>query len=196
MKRLIFVSGLIILSVSSLLAQETTQQNRSYGILFMAGMRYDDVRMCVATDAGEKGGSMADVQLVIRWELSDDKTLAFNLPVMRPILFFSAFNMLQFEPEVNLEMYIKLENGTTIITGPGLGISFHYGPDYESDLEDRGESFAAVGPIFNWKWAIVLNPDRNSLKTIGAKVFYTPLFAEDHADGKVIGAALEYQMGF
>jgi len=27
-------------------------------------------------------------------------------------------------------------------------------------------------------------------------VFYTPLFAKDHADGKVIGAAFEYQMGF
>ena len=42
----------------------------------------------------------------------------------------------------------------------------------------------------------MLNPDRNSLKTIGAKVFYPPLFAKDHADGKVIGAAFEYQMGF
>ena len=94
----------------------------------MAGMRHDDVRMCVATDAGVKGGPMADVQLVIRWNLSDDKTLAFNLPVMRPILFLAAFNMFQFEPEVNLEIYNKLESGTTIVSGPGFGISFHSGP--------------------------------------------------------------------
>jgi hypothetical protein len=28
------------------------------------------------------------------------------------------------------------------------------------------------------------------------KCFTPPLFAKDHADGKVIGAAFEYQMGF
>ena len=168
MKRLIFVLGLFLFSVSNLFAQETIQHNRSYGVLFIAGMRHDDVRMCVATDAGVKGGPMADVQLVIRWNLSDDKTLAFNLPVMRPILFLAAFNMFQFEPEVNLEIYKKLESGTTIVSGPGFGISFHSGPGYESDLENPGESFVAFGPVFNWKWAIVLNPDRNSLKTIGA----------------------------
>jgi len=75
MRRFIFAVGLFMLSVSSLPAQEITQQNPSYSILFMAGMRYDDVRMCLATDAGEKGGPMADVQLVIRWRLSDDTTL-------------------------------------------------------------------------------------------------------------------------
>ena len=52
MKRLIFVLGLFLFSVSNLFAQETIKHNRSYGVLFMAGMRHDDVRMCVATDAG------------------------------------------------------------------------------------------------------------------------------------------------
>ncbi len=196
MKRFIFLFVSFLLSVSNLFAQETIQNNRSYGVLFMAGVRHDDVRMCVATDAGVKGGPMADVQLVIRWNLSHDSSLAFNLPVMRPILFLGAFNMLQFEPEINLEMYEKLENGLTIVHGPGLGISFHSGPGYESDLENSGESFIAFGPVFNWKLAIALNQDRNELETIGAKVFYTPLFAENHDDGMVFGIALEYQIGF
>ena len=68
---------------------------------------------------------MADVQLVIRWNLSDDKTLAFNFPVMRPILFLAAFNMFQFEPEVNLEIYKKLESGSNTPMGQWPG-EFRY----------------------------------------------------------------------
>ena len=64
-----FRIGIILVFSFKSIAQETIQHNRSYGVLFMAGMRHDDVRMCVATDAGVKGGPMADVQLVIRWNL-------------------------------------------------------------------------------------------------------------------------------
>ena len=51
-KHLFVLSGLMLIFISGSLAQEPTKGGLSYGILYMAGGRYDDVRMCVASAAG------------------------------------------------------------------------------------------------------------------------------------------------
>jgi len=196
MKRLLLISVILLITSIPIYAQEADGTGPSFGLLFMGGGRYDDLRMCVATDAGVKGGPMADVQLVTRFHLSSNSNLAFNLPVMRPILFISAFDMVQFEPVLDYEMISSFGGGGRLISGPGLGVSVHHGPDYESDLDDPDNSFWAFGPILSWKLGYVLSSEGDSLSYIGGRITYTPLFADDHSNGKVIAVAIEYQRGF
>jgi len=70
----------------------------SLGINFMLGARYDNLRMCVASPAGAKGGPVADIMFNTRIRLDEKNSVGFKLPVMRPILFAVAFKMVQFEP--------------------------------------------------------------------------------------------------
>ena len=74
----------------------------------MAGGRYGDMRMCVGSGAGVKGGSIADVMLLFKQNIKPNVDLAFELSVMRPILFGVAFKLLQFEPQVSVEFINKL----------------------------------------------------------------------------------------
>ncbi len=164
----------------------------SVGAHFMAGGRYDDTRMCVASDAGVKGGPMADIQLALKYTASREYAVAFHLPVMRPILFWTAFDMLQFEPEFTFE-YRFAANGTlSFVTGPGLGVSLHYGPDYESDLDNRGDDFFAAGPYISYMFGIMFE----SGNVLGLRAIYVPLFSEERSTGTVLAAALEYTVFF
>ncbi|HMB01443.1 MAG TPA: hypothetical protein VKS21_10705, partial [Spirochaetota bacterium] len=72
------------------------------GINFLFGGRYDNLRMCVGSPAGVKGGPIADIGLDIKVSLDNQHDLVINLPIMRPILFGAAFKMLQYEPSVSL----------------------------------------------------------------------------------------------
>ena len=78
--------------------------------------------------------------------------------------------------------------------GPGVGLSFHYGPDYESDLDNRGDDFFAMGPMLNYSVGISFNEDYT--RNLGVKLFYIPLFGEDDNNGTVIGASLQYYLLF
>lgn len=176
--------------------QDTDRTKNKHGVLFMAGGRYDNLRRCAATSAGTKGGPMADIMLVTRKTISDKYALTFNLPIMRPILFGLAFKMLQFEPEFTLEIKNYLNDRVDLITGPGAGISFHYGPDYKSELKSIPDSFFAIGPIFSWQIAIAFKKEGNPKSTTGLKAFYTPLFAKDRSVGTVLGGALFYKFMF
>jgi len=181
---------IFIFFIGGLLAQTDIYFSKSYGIMVMGGGRYDDLRMCVGSAAGVKGGPIADIMFVTQSKRSDEKLMSLNIPVFRPILFGAAFKMLQFEPELNWENMATLKNGKTIIHGPGVGLSFHYGPDYESDLDNRGENFFAIGPILNYSIGIVL--DSESRKKLALKAFYIPLFGENENNGNVVGASLQY----
>lgn len=194
-KHLFVLSGLILIFISGSLAQETTKGGLSYGILYMAGGRYDDVRMCVASAAGVKGGPMADIMFLTKYTFSEKSALTFNLPVMRPLLFGLAFQMLQFEPEFTFQYRKVLNDSKAWLTGPGLGVSLNYGPDYRSDLKNRGDPFFAAGPFISWQFGLEF---RGSQKTrvVGISVFYIPLTAKDHSDGTVLGGALEYSVCF
>ena len=181
---------LFIFIIGSLFAQTDMHKSKSFGIMIMGGGRYDDLRMCVGSPAGVKGGPIADIMFVTQFKRNDEKLMSLNIPVFRPILFGTAFKLLQFEPELNWEKKATLKNGKTLIHGPGVGLSFHYGPDYESDLDNRGEDFFAIGPMVNYSIGIVLDNDQR--KKLALKTFYIPLFGENENNGTVIGASLQY----
>jgi len=168
----------------------------SFGITYMAGIRYDDVRMCVATDAGVKGGPIGDIQFTTTYTFTPEYALTFNLPFGRPLLFASAFDMLQFEPEFTFEYRIHLENERVMVLGPGLGISLNHGPGYEADLDNRGEEFFASGPFISGLIGWEFTDAEDKKRIIGIRAFYVPLNADDHPDGRSYGAALEYTVYF
>jgi len=124
-----------------------TDVDRSYvvGVKIRAGGRFDNVRRCVATSKDTPGGPAADISAFVEFPVGDGKALQVDLPIMRPILFAVAFDMLQFEPSATLKFRDADGGNVDWVLGPTLGVSLHYGPDYHSDLD--GRHFFAIGPI-------------------------------------------------
>ena len=98
--RKILIIILIFLSLT-VLTSFADEDKFAFGITVIAGGRYDNLRMCVASPAGIKGGIIADIFLNFTFLVKEDFNIAVKIPVMRPILFAAAFKMLQFEPEVD-----------------------------------------------------------------------------------------------
>ncbi len=167
----------------------------TYGIHVIVGGRYDNVRMCVASPAGVKGGPIMDVYFDVRFPLGEEGTLALNIPVMRPILFGASFGMLQFEPQVTYEHRFGSPGGPRPVLGAGLGVVFHYGPDYLSSKTNRGEDFFAVGPLISGSFGMEFE-GKKGYWTPGVKVFYSPLFSPDYDSGLVLGGAAELHYSF
>ena len=147
MKKAMLVFGILGCFIQGIYGQDSHKSQNSYGILVMAGGRYDNYRMCVASPAGVKGGTMADIMFVARHRLNDYRSLTFNLPVMRPVLFGLAFQMLQFEPEMTLECNKLISERINLVTGPGIGISFHYGPFPQLFAKDRSPGTVLGGAL-------------------------------------------------
>jgi len=196
MRKTMLALSILISLIQNIYGQDTDKSKNSYGILLMAGGRYDNYRMCVASAAGVKGGPMADIMFIAKHRFNDSYSLAFNLPMMRPILFGLAFNMVQFEPELTIEYNKLINEKINLITGPGIGISFHYGPDYKSDYSNPGESFFAMGPFISWQIGIEFKKESIVKSVVGLKAFYVPLFAMDRPTGTVLGGALLYTYYF
>ncbi len=194
MKRVALSFALLLFSVFSLLSQVQTTKQNFFGLLIMAGGRYDDVRMCIATPAGVKGGPIGDIMFAVKHRINDKHAFSFNLPVMRPILFGAIFKMLQLEPEAAFQMFTPINNKIDFIHGPGIGLSFHYGPDYRSDSENPSKSFFAMGPMVTYQAGLAFKGKRENSLTF--KAFYTPLFANGYANGTVAGGALQYAIYF
>lgn len=164
----------------------------SLGVNFMLGARYDNLRMCVASPAGAKGGPIADIMLDTRVHLDGNNAIGFKLPVMRPVLFALAFKMLQFEPEFIYEHKFKINDDVNFVMGPGLGASFHWGPDYKTERSaDNRKNFFAAGPFISNLFAINYKNDNRKDRLLGIRAFYTPLFSKSNPTGTVLGAALE-----
>jgi hypothetical protein len=166
------------------------------GIKLRVGGRFDNVRMCVGSPPGVPGGPAADLSLFAEFPLGD-ATLAVDLPVMRPILFGAAFQMLQFEPSVALLFQQQTDGKVALVGGPVLGLSLHYGPDYHSAQagENRGPSFFALGPTVGGYLGLDFQqagePSRFQL---GLTPYVTPLFAVSDPEGHrgvVVGALLD-----
>jgi hypothetical protein len=196
MKKILILIGILIGLALSIQAQDNTESKFSHGVLFMAGGRYDNLRRCAATPAGTKGGPIADVMYITKYKFNGNHSLAFNLPLFRPILFGIAFKMLQFEPEFTYEFSKVVSEKLDLITGPGLGVSFHYGPDYQSQLRDLKNSFFAIGPFFSWQTGIAFKKEGKIRSSASIKAFYVPLFAKDRSTGTVLGGALLYSLYF
>ena len=162
------------------------------GILFLAGIRYDDLRMCVATPAGVKGGPIADIMASVHIPLDDHSSVGCNIPVMRPVLFGTAFHMLQFEPEFTLTYTSSGRFGHRFFIESGIGPSFHWGPDYTTERDAKvRDNFFAAGPIISSLFGLRL-PDPNERKGfLGLRLFYTALFSKERPRGTVIGTAIE-----
>lgn len=170
----------------------TTLSRPQPGCTFLAGVRYDNLRMCVATPAGVKGGPIGDLMATLRFPVDEQSSLGLKIPVMRPILFGAAFKILQFEPEITLEYTPSGVIGRRFLIGSGLGGSFHWGPDYttERDVKVRNNFFAA-GPVISSLFAFRFQGRNDKRRYIGLKLFYVALFSKEHPRGTVIGTAVE-----
>jgi hypothetical protein len=173
-----------------------------FGIKVSAGGRYDDVRMCIASPAGAKGGPALDVSFFTEIGLKRDVSLTINVPVMRPILFAAAFRMLQFEPEVTLGFRQDAGGKVDLVYGPVVGLTFHYGPDYTSERsgDGRGPSFFAMGPRIGAYLGLDFErPDRTFNFRLGIKPYASPLFPSAGApvgQGVILGGEIEGQLRF
>jgi hypothetical protein len=195
MKQLSFFAAILFFSIQSLLAQQIETKKHSFGVMAMAGGRYDNVRMCVASPAGTKGGPIGDIMLALRYKKNEKVDFVFNMPVFRPILFAAAYNMLQFEPEAILEIHKVINTKRDFFTGPGLGMSLNYGPDYQSDNTNPTASFFSGGPIVSYQIGFLFKAKHQS--SLALKAFCIPLFSSDgHDNGIVAGGALQYAFYF
>ena len=181
-----YSAALILFGLSGMLQAQ-------YGFSIRFGGRYDDVRMCVATPPGVKGGIAADVSATADYPVGRNAFIHADLPVMRPILFGAAFRMLQFEPTAGIRW-----SGNGWETGPVAGVSLHYGPDYTSARTGSGrkESFFAAGPIFGAYGGVILQ--RHGIR-IGLSPYVTPLFSvkdPQHHQGIVIGGLADVTFQF
>ncbi|MCK9461210.1 MAG: hypothetical protein M0R80_16405 [Proteobacteria bacterium] len=193
--------GLILGSGGAVLAApgDGVQADRSVilGVAIRAGGRFDNVRMCVASPAGVKGGPAADISLFADIGVSDNASVRVNIPFMRPILFAAAFRMLQFEPEIGLIFRRRTEAGVDLVAGPTIGLSLHYGPDYLSEASGAGRrpSFFAMGPqVGGYMGLDFKRPDERFNFQLGLSPYVAPLFGVDDPDehrGVVVGGLLD-----
>ena len=194
------ITGILILVLAALPAAAQSPGPGDppvLGIRISAGGRYDDVRMCVASPPGTKGGPAVDVSFYLEAGLSDGLSLTVDIPVLRPILFWAAFDMLQFEPEAALLFRGTTGGRTDWVAGPSLGMIFHYGPDYASDSSGagRGPSFFAMGPKIGGYFGLDFKrPGERFNVQLGLSPYVSPLWGigdpEDHR-GVVAGATLD-----
>lgn len=193
----------LVFSTRDIAAQENTG-NKPFviGAKLRAGGRFDNVRMCVASPAGTKGGPAADISLSTEVALSDTISLEIDLPVFRPILFASAFKMLQFEPSVTLKFRKTGAGRVDLIGGPTLGLSLHDGPDYKSASsgKDRRDSFFAMGPIIGGYVGLDFKRHGERFNfQLGLTPYVIPLFGVNDAQnhrGVVVGGLLDFQFRF
>ncbi len=178
-------------------AQTPREDEVVLGVKLRFGGRYDDVRMCVASDPGTPGGIAADISFFADYGVGGQWALHFDLPVFRPILFAAAHEMLQFEPSVTATYRVRTESAVDVIVGPMLGLSLHYGPDYHSGPSgaQRGPSFFALGPMIGGYVGLdFTRPGKDFNFQVGLTPYVTPLFGvgdpEEH-QGVVAGGLVD-----
>lgn len=171
----------------------SADKERAYGFKLMMGGRYDDMRMCVASPEGTNGGPVGDIKLFMKFRMSLDWSMTVTIPVFRPILFGAAFKMLQYESDVAMEYKVKISDKTGFVTGPGIGLSYHYGEGVE-----REDSFFALGPMVSYYNAFDFTWPKHYATRVGIQLFHISLFrADGNFDyGMVWGGALELGMYF
>ena len=167
------------------------------GVKVRFGGRYDNIRMCVASAAGAKGGIAADISFFMDFGVSENWMIHVDLPVFRPILFAAAFKMLQFEPTVTANYRVRTNSSVDVIVGPTLGLSLHYGPDYRSTRsgQGRGPSFFAMGPIVGGYIGVdFTRPGEPFNFQLGLTPYIAPLFSigdPANHDGLIVGGLLD-----
>jgi hypothetical protein len=198
---LVFVAVLFFtVPINQTFADHVVNNTTFFGLKVRFGGRFDNVRKCVASKTGTKGGIAADISAFAELPAGNGVLLHVDLPVMRPVLFAAAFRMLQFEPAVTLKFSHTSDN-ITWVAGPALGVSLHYGPDYKSDASGSGRtaSFFAMGPIFGAYAGLDFRRGELFNFQLGISPYVTPLFGigdpRDHR-GVVIGGHLDGSFRF
>ena len=194
MKKTVIIVLIVIAGLFSI--QSAFADSFSLGVSLAAGGRYDNVRMCVASDAGVPGGpAMEPAALVFEYSFNENFGMGAYIPVGRPILFGTAFRMLQFLPELVFNFHIPINDTVSLAFHPAVGASLHYGPDYLSDQENRGEDFFAMGPRFSMLGGVTFLRDESHEFTLGLKPYFEYLMTENPAgrDGFVVGGELDFQ---
>ena len=201
----LFFSTVLALALFASTAHSQSDPSDDFivGFKLIAGGRYDNVRMCVGSPPGVPGGPAMDISFFTEWGLTENAAISVNIPVMRPVLFGLSFQMLQFEPDVAVLFRSHSDDGSVeIVGGPSLGLTLHYGPDYESDSDgpERGPSFFALGPrIGGYVGLDFPRPDKTFNFQLGLAPYFTPLFSVNDPAGHrgvIIGGALEGQFRF
>ena len=168
------------------------------GVKLRAGGRFDNVRRCVATSKGTPGGPAADISAFVELPAGGGNTVQIDLPIMRPILFAAAFDMLQFEPSATFKFHDPNGGDIGWVLGPTLGMSLHYGPDYHSDL--KGRKFFALGPIIGGYAGLDFRrPNKAFNFELGLTPYFIPLFGVDDSQnhkGIVVGGLLDAAFRF
>jgi hypothetical protein len=180
-------------------AQDANKDDRTllFGFKVSVGGRYDNIRMCVATPAGVKGGPALDVSFFAEIGIKSDVSVIVNVPVFRPVMFAAAFRMLQFEPDVTLAFRHELGDRLDLVVGPTVGLTFHYGPDYTSERSgpDRTPSFFAMGPrIGAYLGLDFKRGDSNFNFQLGIQPYASPLFVAGErrpSQGVILGSTLD-----
>lgn len=185
-------AALVLCSFVAVMTAPLEKQQLSVGLNFFLGGRYDNLRMCVATPAGVKGGPIADMQLVLHYGLNNRMALGMKVPIMRPVLFGLAFKMVQIEPEFTMQYRMPVKKRIDVVLEPSVGVSFHYGPDYKTARNDpHPESFFAAGPMVALLGGIGWHNDSGRYRCVGLKPFYIPLFSRKRTTGTVLGVVAE-----
>ncbi|HAK46146.1 MAG TPA: hypothetical protein DCO79_09560 [Spirochaeta sp.] len=165
----------------------------SLGVSVAAGGRYDNVRMCIASGAGVPGGiAMEPAALVLEYRLNENFGIGAYLPIGRPVLFAVVPQMLQFLPELVFNIHVPIDETKSLVFHPAIGLSFHYGPDYEADSENRGTEFFALGPRISVLSGITLHSNENHEFVLGLKPYFEYLFSE-YRNGFVVGGEFDFQ---
>jgi hypothetical protein len=193
---------LLLLATTAVSAAAHAEEPPALGFKVSAGGRYDDVRLCVVTGQGVKGGPAGDISFVAEFGSVKNVLFSLDVPVFRPILFATSFDMLQFEPDVTAKFIYPKQEKLAFVVGPSLGFSLHYGPDYQSSAHGsgRGPSFFAMGPRVGGYFGLDFKrPQQTFNFQLGLHPYVTPLFGvSDPADhkGVVVGGSLDLLFRF
>ena len=188
-----------LMCVSTTVSAQSDSKNDGilFGVKIRAGGRFDNVRACVASPAGTKGGPAADVSFFTEIGVTDNMSVHIDLPVFRPVMFGLAFKMLQFEPSVTLKFRRVSDGRVDFVGGPTLGVSLHYGPDYKSGSsgDERGPSFFAMGPfVGGYAGMDFKRPGKSFNFELGLTPYVIPMFGINDSDnhrGVVVGGLLD-----
>jgi len=198
-----FAAALIaVLLCNTVHAGSIDNDDALFGFKVRMGGRYDNVRKCVASKTGTKGGIAADVSAFVELPAGDNAAFHLDLPLMRPILFALAFKMLQFEPTIALKLSDGTDGAIGWVAGPALGVSLHFGPDFNSEASGPGrtESFFAMGPIIGVYGGLDFRRPKEKLNfQLGLSPYITPLFgindSRNHR-GIVVGGLVDGTFNF
>ena len=196
------VTALLLLTAPAPARASSSPDLLVFGIQVSLGGRYDDVRLCVASGKDVPGGIAADVSFFAEVGVAENISLFFDVPVMRPILFATAFSILQFEPYVVLNFRVPGNDTFDFIAGPSLGLSLNYGPDWHSESSGAGRtaSFFSMGPrIGGYVGFDFKRPDKLFNFQLGLHPYFTPLWGVNDPQshqGYVVGGMLDGQFRF